>query len=201
MYLNMVLIIPHGLWSVLERKPAEHAKYCHCSEDYGDHLTGTATVITTSVGPIDSISFTCAEFYSCDPLQVVHSFCWHPSHLSGSAAHQADQACAVAFSKGTAVSCLPSSQSTANGNELICVSADCILSPEPYSFPFLFLFPRHPWCCPRVQVFVRLRLSELYTHTVLPKGNQEILAGLHQPGRGRCSSSDPKWEQGSCLEE
>lgn len=71
----------------------------------------------------------------------------------------------------------------------------------PVLVPVSFLFPRHRGCCSRVQVFIRLQLSELCTPAVLPKGNGEILAGLHQSGRGRCSSSGPKREEGSCLEE
>lgn len=74
----------------------------------------------------------------------MHSFCWHPSHLSGSAAHQAAQAYAVAFSKGTAVSCLPSSQSTANGSELTYVSAGLHLEPWTLFLPFFISFSQTP---------------------------------------------------------
>lgn len=129
--------------------------------------------------------------------------------LFGRAVHQAAQAHFVTFSQGTAVSCLLSAQRRANGDEMGYVSAVLRLEPwtsfllffESFPVPFSFLFPWHPWCRSRVQVSVRLQLSGLYTRTALPKGNWEILAGLHQSGKGRCSSSGPKWEEGSCLEE
>lgn len=145
-------------------------------------------------------------------LQVVGSFSWHPSPpLSGRAAHQAAQAHFVPFSQERAVSCLPSSQRRANEDERGSVSV--VLHLEPWTsfllffgwlsvlVPFSFLFCRHAWCRSRVEVFIRLQLSELYTHAVLPKGDWEIRAGLHQSGRGRRFSSGPKWEEGSRLEK
>lgn len=145
--------------------------------------------------------FTCAELCSCDPLQVVHSFCWHPSHLSGSAAHQAVQACAVVFSQGTGVNCLPSSQGTANGNELTCASAILHLEPWTLVLPFFISVSQTSMVlfqgasvCQTAAVWI------VYPHCSA-KRNWEILAVLHQPGNGRCSPSDPKWEQGLCLEE
>ena len=132
-----------------------------------------------------------------------------PFPLFGRAAHQAAQAPFVASSQGTASSCLPSSRRRTNGDEMGYVSA--VLHLEPWTsfclyfgwlsvlVPFSLLFPRHPWCHSRVQVFVRLQLSELYTRTVLPKGKWKILNGLHQSGRERCSSPGPKREEGSCV--
>lgn len=135
------------------------------------------------------------------PTSGVHSFCWHPSHLSGSAAHQAAQARAVAFSQSTAVSCLPSSQCAANGSELTCVSAVLHLEPWTLVLPFfisvsqtsMMLF-QGASVCQTAAVWI------LYPHCSA-KRNRKILAALHQPGKVRGSPSDPKWEQGLCLEE
>lgn len=206
----MVLIIAWVLCSVLQRKWTEHANTIivlgTTVKKTSDHLTSATTVINNFGGNywqyLVYLSRALLLWCTSGGAQLlVASF---PSLSLAELPTRHPKLILVP------VSCLLSSQRRANGDKMHYVSAVLHLEPWtsvllffgwfPILVPFSFLFPRHPWCRSRVQVFIRLLLSELYTCTVLPKGNWEILAGLHQSGRWGCSSSGPKWEEGSCLE-
>lgn len=127
----MVLIIPCGLWSVLERKPAEHAKYCHCSEHYSDHLTGTAAIIATSVGTVECLIYLCRALLpwptSGGAQLLLASF---PSLWQCSSPGSPGPCCCLLTGHSTF------SQSTANGSEFTCVPAILHLEPRTLVLPF-----------------------------------------------------------------
>lgn len=186
----MVLIIPCGLWSVLERKPAEHAKYCHCSEHYSDHLTGTAAIIATSVGTVECLIYLCRALLlwptSGGAQLLLASF---PSLWQCSSPGSPGPCCCLLTGHSTF------SQSTANGSEFTCVSAILHLEPRTLVLPFFISVSQTS-----MVLFQGAFVWIVYPHCSA-KRKWAILAALQQPSKGRCSSTDPKWEEGLCLEE